>query len=312
MTTLQNNKTRKTKSRLLDIPRNQKKKNRKKKTTNNNTRNNMQLIPKPFTTGYSFGTGTVRRSQNVVSVSYVVGAFNYSIANSLCQAPTHPFFLNAGLTSIARMYQKWRCTNFCLKWVPSCSTAQTGTMFMGVRKDCFPLNYSDTLSSLLASEVIAAPVWQMAELRITPSKEWLPVFPSVKTHVPDTLYAKLNTSDLDMRQYGLCLFEATYEFDTVSVNVETNALAEELILMIGATGVTRTVDIASPNWGFVGLVTSSTVPAIDVGELVTCSALFQKDAVIGTARLVHNEHMIDFSNCTNDRGMSRLNCIDAL
>jgi len=223
------------------------------------------------------------------------------IPSPVAIVPLHPAMFTGRIFNIAQNFGKFKVVRASLHWVPLVGTSTAGSLVIAHLPECTPIDRDTSLAfaNLTQLDSQIGPVWcPMTHPIMKADNEYHPMCLSRKQDVPQTFMAALAGTGTAMYNLGNLFLEAEFAFDSPVANVEINSVASPGTFTTSAAGVRSTVATILGTWL---VVNASTVPSIDLGELVFVPGI----ALVATdylCQILHNGQTLDPVNVVNDRG----------
>jgi len=239
---------------------------------------------------FTFNDGTITLCQPIPANCY---ALNLAIV------PLHPLFFSGRLSTMSSTFLNFSITKAVLHYVPLIGSTSTGMVAMTSVQHCNSITSTagDQFGQVTLIDAEINPVWMCSKHVVkdvdTSTKTIIPIS---RKDVPNSIYVVGSGLAGNLVTSCTLFLEMSIKLSRPSPNNEFIAPGFATIV-ISAAGVRSSV---AQTYGTVGIVMTSNVPNIDVGEMVLCPAL-PVIATDYTVQLNHNSHNTDYT-AASDQG----------
>jgi len=228
----------------------------------------------------------------------------YCYSNNLAVIPLHPQFYQGRLATMAATFLNFQIQKAVIHYVPLIGSTSTGMIAMASVQHCNPITATTNLQfgqiTLLDAEI--NPVWMCSKHLVTDidttSKTMVPI---TRKDIPNQIYIVGSGLAGTLIASATLFLEMTIKLTRPSPNSEFDVTGTASYT-ISALGIQTTVATTLTRYG---IVMTSTIANIDVGELVQIPAI----NVANTNYLVvfqHNSQVADYKNI-DDQGTISIN-----
>lgn len=226
--------------------------------------------------------------------------------NQLCVMPIHPSFLGVRLSAMAKLFCQWKLNSVSITTASKVATTDTHTVLMAYLGRCTPLTRDTTVqyANLSSMNAIQGMAWNPLHMVLPPDNLFHPVIPIVSTDLPYTGYAIVNADDIT---------DVVTLYVDIDVTFKEPYTGDELYGNYGAVTITLgqnggQVD-GGAGYGIVGFVIASTVPNVDVGEMVSCTSFTLVNTEYADNQVTHNGIRTSSVTQVADRGAIKIYCL---
>jgi len=233
---------------------------------------------------FTFTNDTITLCQPVPVNSYAV---------NLAIIPLHPLFYTGRLSTMTSTFLNFSINRAVLHYVPLIGSTSTGMIAMTSVQHCNSITATtgDQFGQVTLIDAEINPVWMCSKHVVKDvDNSTKPILPITRKDIPNLIYVV--GSGLAGTLVASCtlFLELSIKLSRPSPNNEFIAPGFSTII-ISAAGIRSSV---AQTYGTVGIVMTSTVPNIDVGEMVICPPL-PVIATDYTVQLDHNSQRTDYT-----------------
>jgi len=211
--------------------------------------------------------------------------------------PLHPMFYYGRLFNMAVNFANFQVLKATVHVVPMVGTSAVGTLAVGSTRMCNPLNNQLPYYTLvnLPSEIY--PCWMCSKYNVTDldtsAKNMMMID---RRDIPNTVYISSYNITGTLTQTIQAFLEISFKLLRPMGTIYGLNYGTPVIFTVDANGYQCNSMFQSP---YHGIVVSSTIPDVDVGEYVVSTGFIQPDTHYTTQTITHNSQELDYTIGTN-------------
>ncbi len=214
----------------------------------------------------------------------------------------HPMIFYGRIANIATQFSNYSISRAVLHYVPMIGTTSVGQVAIGSTRHCLPITYNtaNQFDGLTQVNAEISPVWMCTKYGVKDldsSKDKL-MEPVTRESFTNTIYVVGSGLAGNLSASAKLYLEMTMNFSRPVPLSYLTALNDIIIITLAVGGVQ--CDTAAPS-NIYGVVRSSTVTTIDVGEFIKAPA-FQAANTNYDVNIEHNGVMTNYTD-GNDQGI---------
>jgi len=229
---------------------------------------NGRMVPVPSAFGALVTNDFTLIGNNTYRIKSLVPATNYSATTTVGVVPIHPLFINQRLFAVARTFTGYEVSDLSIQITPQVSTSNGTSTCLASTQYCASVsqntaNIMTTLSNMNGTVIQA--FMPLTKSFDTYNKRVLPMIPFMPTDIPLTILLANSSSTIgavcSVFLTATIKFYGCYTGDDISAN-----LPIQIIITTAVAVGTQSNTICKPFYGF---VINSTIPNVDIAEMIT-------------------------------------------
>jgi hypothetical protein len=238
-------------------------------------------------------------SNDILSFTQPIPTWFYN--SNMAIIPLHPMLYYGRTSNIAGNFYNFQLVRAVVHYVPLIGTTSTGMVAIGSTQNCAPIT-QDTANqfsslTLLNSEISS--VWMCSKHVLRDVDNGIKMSsPVTRKDVPNTVYVVGSGLAGTLISSCTLFLQVSFKLSRPSPTVDLTAGSGLTSLVISGAGIAASTIRLQPSFG---IVVASTVPNIDVGELLVVPGFLAATPTVYPTSILHNSTETDY-NTVSDQG----------